>query len=86
MGCADGCRLHLFTCGCFVCLVFVFMIRSDFSNRILLEPCSRKASCWDDDSVHFFPYLKTIGSDSFLVVLVIKEFTCQRRRKRGFDP
>ena len=41
-----------------VCLVFVFMIRSDFSNRILLEPCSRKAfMLQDDDSVHFFFFL-----------------------------
>lgn len=55
--------------GVFVWLVFVFMIRSDSSNRILLEPCSRKAFVLQgDDSVHLFffpPYLRSIGSDSF---------------------
>ena len=41
--------------GVFVCLVFVFMIRSDFSNRILLEPCSWKVFMLQGvDSVHFF--------------------------------
>ena len=40
--------------GVFVCLVFVFMIRSDFSNRILLEPCSWKVFMLQGvDSVHF---------------------------------
>lgn len=46
--------------GVFVGLVFVFMIRSDSSNRILLEPCSRKAFMLQgDDSVHlfFFPLI-----------------------------
>ena len=63
---ADYIYLHV---GVFVGLVFVLMIRSDSSNRILLEPCSWKAFMLQgDDSVHLFffpPCLRSIGSDSF---------------------